>query len=201
MKRRSPLDDAGWGGASAAAFGALDAARGEPVRGRSLEEQRENAEKLLLQRLRTRSLSVAEARAVLGGTEIGDGDAEEIIQRFSELHYLDERKLADQIMRSHHERKGLGRTAVEAEMRRRRLAHDVMLEKLDELPDDEAARAAELAGKRMQQLDRLDDETADRRLTGYLMRKGYSSQVVRAAVKEAMATRARGGGTSAVRFR
>lgn len=164
------------------------------------QAERAHAEKVLLQRLRGRSLSIKEARTVLKGTDIGADEAEEIIERFSELHYIDEEKLAEQIIHSHHERKGLGRTGVEAEMRRRGLDASVILDKIEELPDDEAERAIELACKRVRQLDRLDDQTIDRRLTGFLMRKGYASGSVRLAVKAALASRS-GGGGSGVRFR
>ncbi|TFC25905.1 RecX family transcriptional regulator [Cryobacterium sp. TMT2-18-3] len=159
---------------------------------------REHAEGVLRQRLRGRSLSAAEARTILGGTEVAEHEIEEIIERFIELSYIDEGRLADQIVHSHHERKGLGRSGVQAEMRRRGLDQDLILEKLDEMPDDETERAIEIAVKRVGQLGRLDDQTIDRRLNAFLMRKGYSSSIVRVAVKAALASR--GGSPSRVRF-
>ena len=161
--------------------------------------ERERAESLLLKRLRGRSLSAHEARAVLRETDVDESEIEEIVERFIQLHYIDEVKLAEQIIHSHHERKGLGRSGVEGEMRRRKLLPDVILEKLEEIPDDEEERAMELALKRIPQLERFDEQTIDRRLTGFLMRKGYSSSAVRTAVKAALAARGRGG--SSVRFR
>ena len=159
---------------------------------------RERAEAVLLLRLRARSLSASEARAVLTGTEIDSYEIEEVIERFIELGYIDEGRLADQIVHSHHERKGLGRSGVQAEMRRRGLDQELILEKLDEMPDDETERAIEIACKRVGQLGRLDDQTIDRRLNAFLMRKGYNSSIVRVAVKAAMDSR--GGSTSRVRF-
>ncbi len=165
------------------------------------EDERERAEKVLLQRLRGRSLSTAEAYAIVNATDIEPDEADEIIERFSELHYIDEEKLADQIVHSLHVRKGLGRKGVELEMRRRGLDACLILEKLDELPDDETDRAIELACKRVQQMERLDDQTIDRRLSGFLMRKGYSFAAVRLAVKTALESRGSEGGSSGVRFR
>jgi len=162
--------------------------------------ERERAEKVLLHRLRGRSLSISEARTVLRTTDIDQNEAEEIIERFAELHYIDEEKLAEQIVHSHHERKGLGRAGVQTEMRRRGLDANLILEKLEELPDDEAERAIEMAIKRVGQLERFDEQTIDRRLTGFLMRKGYSSGAVRLAVKAALASRSAGRPTT-VRFR
>ena len=162
--------------------------------------EREHAESLLLSRLRSRSLSVVEATMVLAGTDATEEDIDDILTRFAELNYLDDNKLADQIIHTHHARKGLGRSGVEAEMRRRKIDQFVILEKLDELPDEEIERATELALTRVRQLSRVDDQTADRRLTGFLLRKGYSSAAVRAAVKAALATRLGSGRTSTVRF-
>ena len=162
--------------------------------------EREHAESLLLSRLRSRSLSVVEATTVLSGTDVSEEDIDDILTRFADLNYLDDHKLADQIIHTHHARKGLGRSGVEAEMRRRKIDQFVILEKLDELPDDEIERATELALTRVRQLSRVDDQTADRRLTGFLLRKGYSSAAVRAAVKAALATRLGSGRTSTVRF-
>lgn len=215
MKRRSPLEGrtrgvAAEGAAEGAAVVALPVGSGggvkqesqsdaEPDADAELAAERERAERLLLQRLRGRSLSGAEARAVLRETDVGDDEVEEIIERFTDLHYIDEARLAEQIIHSHHDRKGLGRSGVEAEMRRRKILPDVILEKLEEVPDDEEERATELALKRVAQLERYDEQTIDRRLTGFLMRKGYSSSAVRVAVKAALASRGRP--SSSVRFR
>lgn len=164
-------------------------------------DARDQAERLLLQRLRGRSLSVVEAAKLLRSTDIDEEDVHQILERVGELHYLDDEKLADQIMHSHHERKGLGRGGVAAEMRQRGLPAELIADKLEELPDDEAERATELALKRVQQLDRFDDATIDRRLTAFLLRKGYASSVVRDAVKAALGSRLGSGRTSTVRFR
>ena len=145
------------------------------------------AENVLTRRLRGRSLSVAEARAVLVELELDEGAAEDLIERFERVGYLDDTRLAEQIVHTHHERKGLGRSAVEAEMRRRKLDQHAMSAVLDELSVDESGPAAELASGRLSRMSSLDDETAERRLLSFLMRKGYSSSVSREAVKTAFA--------------
>jgi regulatory protein len=59
---------------------------------------------------------------------------------------------------------------------------------LDDGRDDEQERATEIALKRAPQLRSLDGVTAKRRLTGFLMRKGYSGSIVSAAVATALAS-------------
>lgn len=165
--------------------------------------EKERAEKVLMHRLHGRSLSTKEALEVLRGTDIGRDDSEEIIARFTELHYLDEQKLAEQVLHSHGERKGLGRTGVGAELRRRGVDPDVIAAALEELPDDETERAIDLATKRVGQLERFDETTIKRRLSAFLQRKGYGSDICRIAIKAALDSRGGGSSSSArstVRF-
>lgn len=166
--------------------------------------EKARAEKVLMHRLHGRSLSTKEALDVLRGTELGRDDIEEIIARFTDLHYIDEQKLAEQVLHSHGERKGLGRTGVGAELRRRGVDPDVIAAALEELPDDETERAIDIATKRIGQLERFDETTIKRRLSAFLQRKGYNSDICRIAIAAALDSR--GGGSSSsprstVRFR
>jgi SOS response regulatory protein OraA/RecX len=165
---------------------------------RTPERQRRRADNVLANRLRGRGLSLAEAREVLGDAEIDPDIVEETLARYVSLQYIDEAALAEQILHTHLDRKGLGRRSVEMEMRRRKLDPLVIEEAMAEQPDDELARATEVAMKRVGQLSSYDDETAERRLTSFLMRRGYGGGVVRDAAKAALATRR---GSSRVRFR
>ncbi|WP_227077672.1 regulatory protein RecX [Clavibacter nebraskensis] len=165
---------------------------------RTPERQRRRADNVLANRLRGRGLSLAEAREVLDGAEIDPDIAEETLARYVSLQYIDEAALAEQILHTHLDRKGLGRRSVEMEMRRRKLDPLVIEEAMAEQPDDELARATEVAMKRVGQLSSYDDETAERRLASFLMRRGYGGGVVRDAAKAALATRR---GSSRVRFR
>ena len=143
------------------------------------------AENILTRRLRSRSLSVSEARSVLAEADLDLDATEELIERFTRIGYLDDVRLAEQIVHTHHERKGLGRSAVEAEMRRRKLDQHAVATVLDELSVDESGPATELADARLRRMSSLDDETAERRLISFLLRKGYASSVSREAVKAA----------------
>ena len=119
------------------------------------------------------------------------------VTRLESVGLIDDAALAETIVRTQHERKGLGRSALVAELRRRHVDQhhiDTALESLDAA--DELARALELAHRRAPQLTSLDRATAVRRLSGFLMRKGYSSNIVRTAVDEALS-----GMRTSVRFR
>jgi regulatory protein len=147
--------------------------------------------------LTRRGMSRWELEKTLLSREL-DGEVVKVeLDRLEGVGLLDDAALAETFVRTQHERKGLGRGAITAELRRRHIDQehiDAALEQVDD--DDEQTRATELAIKRAGQLGSYDLETARRRLHGFLARKGYSSGVVRAAIDEALAAR-----SSGVRFR
>lgn len=136
--------------------------------------------------LARRGMSVAEMRDYLVGREFEQHEADEECDRLLGVGLLDDFALAETLIRTLRQRKGLGRSGVTAELRRRKLENDAIEAALEDLDDDELARAIDLAERRAPQLRSLDSETAKRRLSGFLMRKGYSGGVVRAAVDRAL---------------
>jgi regulatory protein len=162
--------------------------------------QQQRAEKISMQALTRRGQSRWEIEKALLGRDIDSGIVEAELDRLERVGLIDDAALAETLVRTRHERKGLGRSALTAELRRRHVDQqhiDAALEQIDD--DDEQSRATELAVRRAPQMRSLDGETAKRRLTGFLMRKGYSGSVVRTAVDEALRTL--GPRTSGVRFR
>lgn len=136
--------------------------------------------------LARRGMSTEEMRDYLRkrGFEQDETDLE--CERLLGVGLLDDFALAETLIRTLRQRKGLGRSALVAELRRRRLDAEAIDAALEDLDDDELARAIDLAAKRVPQLRSLDDQTARRRLGAFLMRKGYSGGVVQAAVDRAL---------------
>jgi regulatory protein len=167
---------------------------------RSLDEQRARAEKISMQALTRRGQSRWELGRTLLARELDDDVVAAELDRLERVGLIDDAALAQTLVRTQHERKGLGRSALTAELRRRHIDQsqiDTALEQVDD--DDEQSRATELAVRRAPQLHSLDIETAKRRLSGFLMRKGYAGSIVRVAVDEALSSH--GGRASGVRFR
>lgn len=159
--------------------------------------QRRRAENVSMHALTRRGLSRGELGRVLLSRDLDPGIVEAELDRLEGVGLLDDAALAETFVRTQHERKGLSRSALAAELRRRhldQLAIEGALEQLDEA--DERERARQLAERRAPQLSALDHETAVRRLSGYLQRKGYSSETVRSAVLAALPRQ-----SSGVRFR
>ncbi len=138
--------------------------------------------------LTRRGMSAEEMGEYLASREFDEGDIELECERLLGVGLLDDFALAETLVRTLRDRKGLGKSALTAELRRRRLDPSAIEEALDDLDsDDELSRATAVAVKRAPQLRSLDRATAQRRLGAFLMRKGYSGSVVSTAVAAALA--------------
>ena len=147
--------------------------------------------------LARKSLSVAEVEARLYTEGVPEKDALEIVERFARFGFLDDFRMAEQLVVSLRDRKKLGRSSIQQELRARKLDPEAIASALDELDgDDEYRTALELARKRLPSLRSLSDDVAERRLTGFLARRGYAGALVQRVVRE---TVRRPG--SSVRFR
>lgn len=158
-----------------------------------------DVERISLRALGRRSISRRELERTLRDAGVDDDAIANECERLTRVGLLDDTALAQTLVARLQERKGLGRTAIAAELARRMLAPSAIeyaLELIDTA--DELARARELARSRAAQLRDLDRDTAVRRLSGYLARRGYSGSTVRAAVDDALPVDRRG---STVRFR
>lgn len=159
--------------------------------------QEQRAENISMQALTRRGVSRWELGEKLLARDLDPCIVEAELDRLERVGLIDDAALAETIVRTHHERKGLGRTAIAQELRRRHVDPEAIEEALEQVDDeDENSRALELAVRRAAQLQNLDHDTAVRRLSGYLQRKGYSADTVRHAVITALPRRASG-----VRFR
>jgi regulatory protein len=157
-----------------------------------------DAERVSLRALTRRGLSQRELERTLRDRGIDDPTIDVEIERLTRVGLVDDVALAQTLVATLQERKGLGRQAIAAELTRRLLAPSA-IEYALELVDtgDELARAKELARKRAAQLGSVDRDAAIRRLSAYLARRGYSGSTIRAAVDQALPARP----TSSVRFR
>lgn len=176
----------------------------DAVQGEDSDEERADrvaaAERVLLKKLRARQLSVAEARAAAVERDLLPDDVETLIASFERLGYLDDARLAEQLIHAGTQRKGQGQRAIAQTLSSRGIPRDVAEEALAEQPDDEAERALEFARSKARQLESVDQETAMRRLMGQLSRRGYPGSVAASAARTALAENRTGGG-GGVRFR
>jgi SOS response regulatory protein OraA/RecX len=150
-------------------------------------EIRERAEAILLRKLRSRSLSLSEARGVVRGVDGADEPlADELLDHLVDLGYLDDAAFAEQLAMSAVERKGEGRRAVAETLRKRGIPRDIAEATLAELPDDDAERALDFARSKVRGVEGKEYDAALRRLAGQLSRRGYPSSVALTAARTAL---------------
>lgn len=171
---------------------------GVEVEDEETERLTRKATALTIRQLARRGMSRWELEQLLAKRDIAPDVFAPELDRLEAMGVIDDASLAATLAFTQHSRKGLGRSAIELDLKRRHIAPELIDEALADIADeDELERATELAMKRIGQLSTYDDETARRRLHGFLARKGYGSSVVRQAMDAAFATRGRRGG---VRF-
>lgn len=151
-------------------------------------ERDERIDRLVISRLRRSALSISEVRAVLVEHGLDDIEVEEWIERYERLGYLDDAKLAEQLVHSHGVRRGKGSGAIMQELGRRGVDSALARAAVEDLdPETELDNARTVAVRRARQLHGLDRQTAERRLSAFLQRRGYPGDIVREAVTEALA--------------
>jgi SOS response regulatory protein OraA/RecX len=137
--------------------------------------------------LARRGLSRRETERHLRDRGFDEVEIADELTRLERDGYVDDIALAQNLVGSLQERKGLGRSAIAAELTRRLLAPAAIEYALDLIDTgDELSRARELAVKRARQLSSLDRDTAVRRLSAFLARRGYGGSAIRAAVDHAL---------------
>jgi regulatory protein len=145
-------------------------------------------DRLVVSRLRRSALSVAEVHAVLAEHGLDDAEIEEWIARYERLGYLDDARLAEQLVYVNGSRRGRGSGAILQELTRRGVDAAAARAAIGELdPEVERQNAFDVAERRARQLAGLDRQTAERRLSAFLQRRGYSGDIVREAVSTALA--------------
>lgn len=176
-----------------------DAGRSDPASGAEQEPggpSHDELEAAVVRAIGRRGLTEKEVSDLVR-TKGGDSEqAESVLERMRELRYVDDARVAEEMVHRLSEARGKSRSVVSREMSARGIGREVVDEALDGISDDhERTQAIDIALKRGAQLRSLDDATFERRLSGYLARRGYAGSIVREAIASARAER-----RSTVRF-
>jgi regulatory protein len=154
----------------------------------SPERQEQRARNVLLHQLSRSAKTAKQCRDILAKREIDAEIAESVIQRYIEVGLIDDHAVAQTIANSRRKYKGLAKSAIKRELNEKGISADLIELSVAEFDSESELRAAtELALKRMPRLASLERDVRQRRLTGYLARKGYGSSQIIAAIKVAEA--------------
>ena len=147
------------------------------------------AENVAIATLTRHDASEGEVRSKLVAKGLDDEDVEAELGRLRRAGLLDDTAFAVRVVERLRERKGLGDSAIRSALRGRRVPQaivDAVLAEQVEEPETAEARLQEVADDRARRLTALTYPVAERRLTAYLMRKGFGGSAVRTATRAAL---------------
>lgn len=155
--------------------------------------------------LARRALSTGELQQSLLLAGYPELDAEQAVGECEQALYLNDEDLARSVTQKLRGSKGASRSNIRQKLRERALPPAAIEAALSELDDDEEhALIKQTANDRARRMKDLDRQTAERRLLGFLARRGWSGYVASRAAREALdqagVSRAGSAGGS-VRFR
>ncbi len=150
-------------------------------------DQEALARSIVFNALSTQARSRKELADKLASRDVPDDVATALLDRFTEVGLIDDAAFAQQWVESRQRTRGLAPRALTQELRRKGIPDEdvkAALEQIDEQDQRVAARA--LVDKKLRSMHSVDRTTATRRLAGLLARKGYSSGLAFAVVREAL---------------
>lgn len=155
--------------------------------------------------LARRALSSGELQQLLVAAGYPDLDAEQAVAECEGALYLNDDDLARSVTRKLRDSKGASRSNIRQKLRERCLPPAAIESAISELDDDEEhALIRQTANDRARRMTGFDRQTAERRLLGFLARRGWAGEAASRAAREALdnAGVARAGAAgSSVRFR
>lgn len=110
--------------------------------------------------------------------------AESAVNRMRDLGYLNDATFASRWIENRQEHRPRSRRMLTQELRQKGIDADTIGDALDETEIDEFGDALELARKKAESMQALDPPTRQRRLSGFLSRRGYGFDVIRKVLEE-----------------
>ena len=142
----------------------------------------EKARGIALRRLAVRGRSASELGRDLKSRGVTAEVARDVIERFGQVGLVDDKRFADDWVAQRREGKGLSRARLRRELQGKGIAAETIDAALATIPaGDETEVAIGLARRRWERLKDLDPVIAQRRLSAYLARRGFSPETTQEA--------------------
>ncbi len=148
----------------------------------------EVARAIALRQLTAAPRSRAQLAEAMARRDVPTEVANRVLDRFTEVGLVDDAEYARMLVRTRHAERGLSRTALATELRRRGIDAPTAAEALGEVDaDDEESAARALVVRKLTATRGLDRQTRLRRTYAALGRKGYPPGLVAGLVREVLA--------------
>lgn len=145
------------------------------------------ARAIVLRRLALAPRSRAELERTLRDKGCSDQVSREVLDRLTEVGLVDDQAYAEMLVRSKQATRGLARSGLAHELASRGIDRDTATAALAAVGEgSERAKAEELVAKKLATLGGQPPLVQARRLSAMLARKGYSSGLVYAVVRDAV---------------
>ncbi|MEU8637313.1 regulatory protein RecX [Amycolatopsis sp. NPDC051758] len=149
------------------------------------EERYKKAKEICYDLLAVRARTQEELRQALHRKGFDEETSETLLGKLDRAGLVNDAEFAELWVKSRHETQGLSRTALLAELRRKGVDDEVAAQAAGEVDrESEEQMARELVRKRLGSLGNVDEQTALRRLLGFLARKGYPQGLAYTVIKE-----------------
>lgn len=153
---------------------------------KSVDSIEEDVRQALLKLIERSSKSSGQLRKQLAEKEFPAQIIDQMIDRFIEVGLIDDHALARDFTELAISRKSKAKSVIARELRAKNFPQEAIDAAISEIDvESELEAAKKLAESRIRQLMKLEPEVRTRRLSSFLMRKGYSSSVVWAATAHA----------------
>lgn len=149
------------------------------------DERRKKAKEICFDLLAARPRSTEELRQALKRKGFDEETTETLLGKLDTAGLINDAEFAEMWVRSRHANMGLARNALVAELKRKGIDGDIAVQAAEEVDREaEEQRARELVRKRMRSLGNVDEQTAIRRLLGFLARKGYPQGLAYTVIRD-----------------
>ncbi|WP_408899271.1 regulatory protein RecX [Nocardioides sp. R1-1] len=143
------------------------------------------ARKIILDQLSIKARSRRELEERLARRNVPEDVMDRLLDRFEEVGLVDDEAFARAWVEGRQRSRGLARTALAVELRRKGVAEETAKSVLAEVdPDEEEENARLLVRKKVRSMRGVEEQVAVRRLVGMLARKGYPPGVAYAVVRD-----------------
>ncbi|WP_240746667.1 regulatory protein RecX [Cryptosporangium phraense] len=146
------------------------------------------ARTICLRLLTTRPRTRSELATALAKRNIPAEAADAVLDRFGEVGLIDDAAFARAWVETRQRGRGLGRSALAGELRKKGVDREIVQEALDQIdPSDDLDAARRLVEKKLAATRGQPADKRARRLVGMLARRGHPAGVAYRVVREALA--------------
>lgn len=139
---------------------------------------------LVLRRLNQRSYTRKQLEDYLARKSADPQVVETVLNRFVEVHLIDDAEYAREYVRAKRAIKGAGPSVLRMELKKRGIDEALITDAIDGRLGEDVDVARTLAEKKRASLGRFDAATQSRRIASFLIRRGYSPQLAFSVTRE-----------------